>query len=63
MDAINAIAKKTNLVLSKMRAKALVQNTKAKNHVILSTIGCTSFFPSQTSGCYGDGGAVFCNDV
>lgn len=28
----------------------------------ISSIGCTSFFPSKPLGCYGDGGAIFTND-
>jgi UDP-2-acetamido-2-deoxy-ribo-hexuluronate aminotransferase len=28
----------------------------------LGTIGSTSFFPAKTLGCYGDGGAIFCDD-
>ncbi len=28
----------------------------------VSTVGCTSFFPSKPLGCYGDGGAIFTDD-
>lgn len=28
----------------------------------LSSVGCTSFFPSKPLGCYGDGGAIFTNN-
>lgn len=28
----------------------------------VSTMGCTSFFPSKPLGCYGDGGAIFTDD-
>ncbi|MFN3405791.1 MAG: DegT/DnrJ/EryC1/StrS family aminotransferase [Cytophagaceae bacterium] len=28
----------------------------------LADIGTTSFFPTKILGCYGDGGAIFCND-
>ncbi|MGI5974587.1 MAG: DegT/DnrJ/EryC1/StrS family aminotransferase [Paludibacter sp.] len=28
----------------------------------MGDVGCTSFFPSKTLGCYGDGGAIFTNN-
>lgn len=62
MDEINAIAAKFNLPVIEDAAQSFGAEYKGKKSCNLSTIGCTSFFPSKPLGCYGDGGAIFTND-
>jgi len=63
MDAINAIAARHgNLPVIEDAAQSLGATYKGRQSCNLSTIGCTSFFPSKPLGCYGDGGAIFTND-
>lgn len=62
MDEINTIAKKHGLVVIEDAAQSFGATYKGKKSCNLSTIGCTSFFPSKPLGCYGDGGAIFTSD-
>jgi UDP-2-acetamido-2-deoxy-ribo-hexuluronate aminotransferase len=62
MDEINAIADKHGLVVIEDAAQSFGATYKGKKSCNLSTIGCTSFFPSKPLGCYGDGGAIFTSD-
>ena len=61
-DAINAIANKYNIPVVEDGAQSFGATYKGKKSCNLTTIGCTSFFPSKPLGCYGDGGAIFTND-
>jgi UDP-2-acetamido-2-deoxy-ribo-hexuluronate aminotransferase len=71
MDAINAIAARHGLAViedaaqsfgASYRGEAGGAPAAARRSGNLSTLGCTSFFPSKPLGCYGDGGAIFTSD-
>jgi UDP-2-acetamido-2-deoxy-ribo-hexuluronate aminotransferase len=62
MDAINAIAARHGITVIEDGAQSFGSTYKGKRSCNLSTIACTSFFPTKPLGCYGDGGAIFTND-
>jgi len=62
MDAINALAERHGLAVIEDAAQSFGATYRGRQSCNLSTIGCTSFFPSKPLGCYGDGGALFTSD-
>lgn len=61
-DAINVVAAKHGLTVIEDAAQSFGATYKGRKSCNLTTIACTSFFPSKPLGCYGDGGAIFTND-
>ncbi|MDR7029001.1 DegT/DnrJ/EryC1/StrS family aminotransferase [Rhizobium rosettiformans] len=60
MEAINAIAARhDNVTVIEDAAQSFGANYRDKKSCNVSSLGCTSFFPSKPLGCYGDGGAIF----
>ncbi|NML61954.1 DegT/DnrJ/EryC1/StrS family aminotransferase [Massilia sp. RP-1-19] len=62
MDELNGIAARHGLAVIEDAAQSFGATYRGKKSCNLSTIGCTSFFPSKPLGCYGDGGAIFTSD-
>ncbi|WNL45595.1 DegT/DnrJ/EryC1/StrS family aminotransferase [Dyella sp. BiH032] len=61
-DAINAVAARLGIPVIEDAAQSFGATYKGRRSCHLSTIACTSFFPSKPLGCYGDGGAMFTDD-
>ncbi len=61
-DTINTIAARHGIPVIEDAAQSFGATYKGKRSCNLTTIACTSFFPSKPLGCYGDGGAIFTND-
>ena len=61
-DEICAIAARNGIPVIEDAAQSFGAKYKGRKSCNLTTIGCTSFFPSKPLGCYGDGGAIFTND-
>jgi dTDP-4-amino-4,6-dideoxygalactose transaminase len=61
-DAISVIAKKHGLFVLQDAAQSFGATYKGKKAGSLGDVAATSFFPAKPLGCYGDGGAIFCND-
>lgn len=60
-DAINAIAARHGIPVIEDAAQSFGATYKGKYSCGLTTVGCTSFFPSKPLGGYGDSGACFTN--
>jgi UDP-2-acetamido-2-deoxy-ribo-hexuluronate aminotransferase len=62
METINEIAERHGIPVLEDGAQSFGATRNGKACCGMSTVGCSSFFPSKPLGCYGDGGAVFCDD-
>jgi len=67
MEALHRIAEENNLKLIEDAAQSLGSWYCSENihgaSGCIGDIGISSFFPSKNLGCFGDGGAIFTNDI
>lgn len=62
MTLINEIGARHGIAVIEDAAQSFGATINGEKSCGISTIGCTSFFPSKPLGCYGDGGALFTDD-
>jgi UDP-2-acetamido-2-deoxy-ribo-hexuluronate aminotransferase len=63
LNTINSIAGKYNLPVLEDAAQSFGATHHGIKSCGITTLACTSFFPSKPLGGYGDGGAIFTNDT
>ena len=63
MDPIMQLAEQHGLVVIEDACQAIGAEYKGRRVGSIGTYGAFSFFPSKNLGCFGDGGAVSCNDI
>ncbi len=61
-DDLNKLAHRYGLPVIEDAAQSFGATYFGKKSCNLTTIACTSFFPTKPLGCFGDGGAIFTND-
>ena len=59
LDSINAVAAKHGIPVIEDACQSFGATHRGRKSCAISTVGCTSFFPSKPLGSYGDGGACF----
>ena len=62
MDPIMKLAEQHGLIVIEDACQAIGAEYKGRRVGSIGTYGAFSFFPSKNLGCFGDGGAVSCND-
>ncbi|HEY3862895.1 MAG TPA: DegT/DnrJ/EryC1/StrS family aminotransferase [Verrucomicrobiae bacterium] len=62
-EAINKLAAQYELPVIQDAAQSFGAEQGGRKSGGLARIGSTSFFPAKPLGCFGDGGALFCDDV